>query len=385
MHWTEPSRAMRWAAGAALALALGAAAVAAAVADNGPKTATVSVFASGLANPRGLAFGPGGDLYVAEGGDPSGNTLSSAGVCPQVGEVGPYTGGFTSRISRIDPQGNRTTVVGHLPSSSTSPQSGSLTSGVAAVAFLHDRLYGIEAGAGCSHGLAGTHNSLFRVNDDGTTTEVANLTAFQVAHPVAHPDCCDFEPDGTWYSMVAAKNALYAVEPNHGEVDRISPEGSVERVVDVSASEDHVVPTSLSAHGNFYFGNLGTFPVAPGTEKIWKLTPSGGLSVVASGLTTVLGTAWNCGHLFALESVTAPGFPIPGVNPAGTGKVVRIEHDGSVATVVDGLTVPTAMTFGPGDDLFISNLGFGAPAGAGQIVRAHLDKDTLCGGDGEDE
>ena len=43
--------------------------------------------------------------------------LSTDGLCAQVGEAGPYTGGFTSRISKIDPQGARTTVVDGLPSS----------------------------------------------------------------------------------------------------------------------------------------------------------------------------------------------------------------------------------------------------------------------------
>jgi len=43
------------------------------------------------------------------------------------------------------------------------------------------------------------------VNPDGTWTLIADLSAFQQAHPVANPEPDDFEPDGTWYSMVAVR------------------------------------------------------------------------------------------------------------------------------------------------------------------------------------
>src|SRR5690349_3728449 len=41
--------------------------------------ASVSLFASGFTNPRGLKFGPDGNLYVAEAGP--GGTQSSVGLC----------------------------------------------------------------------------------------------------------------------------------------------------------------------------------------------------------------------------------------------------------------------------------------------------------------
>jgi len=332
------------------------------------QSANVSVVFEGLNNPRGLKFGPDGNVYVAEGG--AGGTLSSIGLCDQVvPPVGPYTGDFTSRISKITPDGIRTTVADNLPSSQTSPATGSLVSGVADVAFIGNTLYAILAGAGCSHGLAGTDNAVLRVNADGTTTTIADLSAFLKTHPVKNPNPPDFEPDGTWYSMIAVRGAFFAVEPNHGELDMITTNGQIRRIADISATQGHIVPTAIAYHGNFYVGNLNTFPIREGSSKILKITPSGQVKTFATGFTTVLGLAFDhIGRLYVLENTTGNPAPTP-----GTGKVLRIDHSGRVEEIASGLFLPTAMTFGPDGNLYVSNIGFGPPpVGLGQVVKIQV-------------
>ncbi len=131
-------------------------------------------------------------------------------------------------------------------------------------------------------------------------------------------------------------------------------------------------PTAIAYKGNFFISNLGPFPIAPGTEQIRKLTPSGEFKTWATGLTTVVGLAFDeRDRLYALESMTEPGFPGP--SEFGAGKVVRIETDGTQTVVASGLSFPSAMTFGPDGALYVSNIGFGAPPiGLGQILRIEV-------------
>ncbi|MEP7231009.1 MAG: ScyD/ScyE family protein [Ginsengibacter sp.] len=333
---------------------------------------TTKVFATGLNNPRGLEFGPDGYLYVAEAG--IGGTMSSTGCDQVLPPIGPYTGDVTgSRISRIDQAGMRTTWVDNLPSTSNAK---GLISGVGDVAFIGHTLYALITGAGCSHGVPSIPNSVIRINENRTWTGVANLSDYLRTHTVMNPEPDDFEPDGNWYSMIGAGGDLYAMEANHGELDKVSANGTITRIIDISAPYGHIVPTVVAfRNGNFYVGNLSTFPATPGISSVYKITPGGQISVFATGFNMILGIAFDkAGGLYVLENTTNNPRPTP-----GTGDVVRVDpSSGAKQVITTGLILPTGMTFGPDGKLYVSNVGFGPSAvGGGQVLQVSFKCDEM--------
>src|ERR1019366_7193535 len=177
-------------------------------------------------------------------------------------------------------------------------------------------------------------------------------------------------------------------EPNHGELDVIrinrsirrdseqddfEPDGNIRRVSDISRIQGHIVPTAIAYDGeNFFIGNLDTFPIKDGSSKIMKITPSGRLTTVAIDFTTVQGLAFDRkGRLYVLENTTGNPSPTP-----GTGKVVRIDGKNQTTEIATGLSLPTAMTFGPDGNLYVSNVGFGPPpVGLGQVLKITVPND----------
>jgi hypothetical protein len=325
-------------------------------------SSNVSVFATGFNNPRGLKWGPDGNLYVAEAG--FGGTASTVGQCQQVpAPVGPESGGWNARISKVTPGGTRSTLVGGLPSAAAAIGD---VLGVADVAFIGNQMYALMAGGGCSHGHPNFPNSVLKVNSDGTWSRLADLSAYIKLHPTAVTEPDDFEPDGTWYGFIADAGVLYAVEPNHGEVDTISTSGIVSRFIDLSATQGHVVPTSIARTAKgFVIGNLNTFPIDPGSSARYTVNANGAVTAITKGLTTVVAMVFKGDDLYVLELSAAPGFPTP-----NAGTVVRMRGT-TITTVATGLTVPTGMTVGPDGNLYVSNFGaIPAPTtGLGQIVK----------------
>jgi hypothetical protein len=298
-------------------------------------------------------------LYVAEAGP--GGTQSSEGLCQFA--VPEYFGSPTGGgISRVSPGGVRSVITTSLP---TTAGEGIL--GVADVAFVGNTLYALVNGGGCSHGVPSLPNGIYRINANGSSSVVANLGAWQVTHPVANPPA-DFEPEGTWYSMINVRNDFYTVDPNHGELVKVTTGGSITRVTDFSKSLGHIVPTVLAYHGNFYMGNLGVFPITQGASKIYKITPEGTTKVDESDFTTVLGLVFdNNANMYVLENTTNNMFPTP-----FTGRIVRVSPNGTKDVIVTGLALPTGMTYGPDGNLYVSNWGFGAAPGGGQVLKVTL-------------
>ena len=209
---------------------------------------------------------------------------------------------------------------------------------------------------------------IVRVNSDGTHNVVADLGTWQVANPVENPGE-DFEPEGNPYSMITVQNKFYVVEANQGQLIKVKTDGDIDRIVDISATYDHVVPTVVDYHnGHFYVGNLGPFPAVAGSSNIYKISQGGQIEIAETGFTMILGLVFDkWGRLYVLEMTTGNPFPTP-----GTGRIVRVNHDGSRDIIATALNFPTGMTYGPDGNLYVSQWGFGAPAGGGEIVKVTL-------------
>ena len=333
---------------------------------------TVTTYATGLTNPRGLVFGPDGHLYVAEAGTGGDQTATDGAGCPVNFNIySPYNAGNSGRVTRVLANGTTQTVAANLPSTRDNTGGGY---GPTDVAFIGDQLYVLIEMGGCPHGLPDDLPAILRVNKDGSTTNVANLNAWLAANPpnfikIEDLEETDQEPGGVFHSMIAQGKYLYVVETNRGFLLRFDPKsGIVEKLYDMSVDSKEHNPIVMARRGNEF--HVGTFGEDGGRAELAVFDKNfAGYSVPFESLNPIVGLAWRGKKLFGVEifPLNVAWFPDSKAN-----LVAFDPKTGERTEVLTGFaSYPNGLVTGPDGALYTSNQGvsFSPSGGDGSVLR----------------
>jgi hypothetical protein len=335
-----------------------------------PSRPSVTAYATGLTNPRGLAFGPDNRLYVAEAG--TGGTLTPVGDprgCPvNVNIFSPYTAGYSGRVIRVRRDGTKETVADNLPSMTDNTGA---SYGPTDLAFIGGTLYVLIEMGGCSHALPDDLPAILRVNRDGSTTNVANLNAWHAANPPhfvkdTDPATTDQEPGGVFHSMIALGKYLYVVETNRGFLLRVNPaNGEIQTLYDMSIDNREHNPIVMTQRGHNFF--VGTFGEDGGKAELAVFDKwFSAYTLPFESRNPIVGLAWRRNELYAVEN-----FPYDNQWSTDTASLVTFDRrTGKRKVVLTGFaSLPNGLVEGPDGALYTSNWGVSFAPDDGEILR----------------
>lgn len=319
-----------------------------ATSDTGTADAVITLVAGDVPNPRGFTWNGEGTLFVGSAG---------------IGGTQKTPNDRSGSVVRID-DGCPVNFAGDFPSSS---DMGSRI-GISDVAILNDTLYALVDGVRDVQADTPAPNGVYRINPDGSWEVLANIGAWIEANPVAnYPE--DADAGGEPYAMISDGEGLWISESNSGQILRVTADGAITRVADLSA--DHPFPTgiALAPAGGVYVGYLTARPYIDGGSKVSKVAPDGTVTDVWTGLTMLasVGVAAD-GTLYALEMSTGNPMTDPFYRH-DAGRVVRHTGPSSLEEVATGLDLPIAMAFGPDGGLYVALPALSEEAKPGSIVR----------------
>jgi hypothetical protein len=327
--------------------------------------ATVTQVASGLDNPRGVAFLPNGTLAVAEaghGGDVclgAGGTMPCYGTSSQISAIDLATGGHTPIVSGLfsvlEPDGGGSV----LGTSGLSVQGGRLLASMgenpAADPLASASCTGLPAD--CPDVLATARaeaGQLVKVTPSGSWKAMAGVGLFDYNFTAANigDGSFGFEIDANPYGVLAMPSGTYVADAGANTLDWVDNNGSISVVSRFTVPPVHVfptdgVPTCVAPYGNGLI-------VADLAGRIWSVNGSTMTELQAQTGNHYTGCAADAaGNVYIVSMWHTPPIPFP--NPM-TGSIVKVAADGTISTLSlpTTLNFPNGITVGPDGALFVS-------------------------------
>ena len=339
------------------------------------QSGTMQVIATGLDNPRGLAFGPDGGLYVVEAG--RGGTSAACAPSPDAPNVSRCYGP-SGAVTRILGGAQRRVVVG-LPS--IAAPGGDTAAGPQDIAFGFGSAW-ITIGFGGNPALrapleaAGVRmGSLVRVESNGQWSDALDISAHEAA---VNPDGTNV--DSNPFGLALLSDQALVADAGANAVFRISAGGAISTLAVFPRRQVTLpnggtpfiesVPTTIAEapDGSLYVGELTGQPFPVGAARIYRVPRSGGTPVpVAGGFTNIIDIAVGGTGLGYVLEHDADGI-IPPLGPGVNGRLIRINANGTQTVVAStGLVKPGGVAIGPDGALYVTtNSNF---AGRGELVR----------------
>ena len=330
-----------------------------------------TVVVTALDNPRGLAFGPEGALYIAEAGS------GGDGPCAP-GPEGTRCYGPTGAITRYDPRtGSIEQVVTGLPSLATEGE-GAFATGPHDVSLQgRGNLY-FTIGFGGNPALRETQLGaigrrfarLGRATPNGAWRLLEDLGAFEMArNPTGD------EVDSNPYGVLALPGKQVVADAGANDLLEVRANGTIVPLATfpngAPPNSWDAVPTSVAVgpDGAYYVGQLTGFPFPVGGANVYRVPAQGGTpQVYASGFTHIIDLAFGPdGSLYVLE-IAENGLLSAFTTGNFDGELIRIAPDGTRTELLEGvLFAPGGLAIGRDGAIYVTNNSI--LSGAGEVIR----------------